>query len=118
MNIRKIIGIFLISVMLIVGLFVLTGCENKKDDKLDYANMTADDLLAKIKNKESVTSEEMTWLVSTYSYVKIDEDKLELEDNITDEEIKKLDSKALPKLDSYIDELFKSDAPQVRGYAV
>lgn len=118
MNIRKIIGIFLISVMLIVGLFVLTGCENKKDDKLDYANMTADDLLAKIKNKESVTSEEMTWLVSTYSYVKIDEDKLELEDNITDEAIKKLDSKALPKLDSYIGELFKSDAPQVRGYAV
>ncbi len=118
MNMKKIIGILLISVMLIVGLFVLTGCNNKKEDKLDYANMTADDLLAKIKDKDNVTPDEMKWLVSTYSYVKIDEEKLDLEDNITDEAIKKLDSKALPKLDSYISELFKSDAPQVRGYAV
>ena len=118
MNMKKIIGILLISVMLIVGLFVLTGCNNKKEDKLDYANMTADDLLAKIKDKDNVTPDEMKWLVSTYSYVKIDEEKLDLEDNITDEAIKKLDSKALPKLDSYIGELFKSDAPQVRGYAV
>lgn len=118
MNMKKIIGILLISVMLIVGLFVLTGCNNKKEDKLDYANMTADDLLAKIKDKDNVTADEMKWLVSTYSYVKIDEEKLDLEDNITDEAIKKLDSKALPKLDSYISELFKSDAPQVRGYAV
>lgn len=118
MNIKKLIGILLISVMLIVGLFVLTGCNNKKEDKLDYANMTADDLLAKIKDKDNVTADEMKWLVSTYSYVKIDEEKLDLEDNITDEAIKKLDSKALPKLDSYISELFKSDAPQVRGYAV
>lgn len=118
MNIKKIIGILLISVMLIVGLFVLTGCNNKKEDKLDYANMTADDLLAKIKDKDNVTADEMKWLVSTYSYVKIDEEKLDLEENITDEAIKELDSKALPKLDSYIGELFKSDAPQVRGYAV
>ena len=117
MNIKKILLSALISIMLTTGLFVLTGC-NKKEDKFDYASMTADDLLAKIKDKNNVTAEEFSWLVSTYSNVNINKEKLELEENITDEAIEKLDSKALPKLDLYISELFKSEAPQVRGYAV
>ena len=79
--------------------------------------MTADDLLAKIKNINDITTDEYIALVSTYANVKIQDD-LTLEKNITDEAIKKIDNKAKPSLDSYLGVLLESEAPQVRGYGI
>ena len=117
---KKVLSLSLIIVLLISGLFILTGCEKEKEEKqeeLDYANMTKDDLLSHIADRENVTAEEYAWLISTYSYVKIKDD-FTLEDNITDEAIKEIDSKAKPSLDSYLESLLTSDAPQVRGYGI
>lgn len=120
---KKIISLVLALIILFSGLFVLTGCEDKKEDNnskqevSDYKNMTAEDLLSHIKDRENVTAEEYTWLVSTYSNVEIKED-MTLEKNITDEAIKAIDSKAKPKLDSYLENLLNSESPQVRGYGI
>ena len=63
--------------------------------KLDYANMTEDDLIKEfIKDETEVSLDEFVNLVSTYSYATIN-DKLELDENITDKAIRKLkDNKA------------------------
>ena len=87
--------------------------------KIDYAGMTADDLLKDIKDQQNVTLEEFTDLVSTYAYVNITDD-MNLEDNITSEAINKLKENKvkLPSPKEYVASLLKSEAPQVRGYAV
>lgn len=87
--------------------------------KLDYKNMTEDDLIKEfIKDEKNITLDEFVNLASTYSYATIN-DKLELDENITDKAIKKLkDNKAtLPAAKEFVDPLLKSDSPQVRGYA-
>ena len=87
--------------------------------KLDYANMTEDDLIKEfIKDETEVSLDEFVNLVSTYSYATIN-DKLELDENITDKAIRKLkDNKAkLPAAADFVAPLLESDAPQVRGYA-
>ncbi len=116
---------FLTFILVIGMVFSLAACGGDKKEngttskKLDYANMTADDLLKDIKDQQNVTLDEFVALVSTYSYVTITDD-LELEDNITTEAIKKLrESKAkMPSPDEYVEPLLKSEAPQVRGYAI
>ena len=98
--------------------------ETKEDtkeetEKLDYANMTEDDLIKEfIKDENNITLDEFLKLVSTYSYATIN-DKLELDENITDKAVKKLrDNKAkLPAASEFVEPLLKSDSPQVRGYA-
>lgn len=119
---KKILSIFLIISLLLSGIFILTGCENKKEDNniienIDYANMTQEDLLSHIKDRNKVTTDEYIWLISTYSYVNIKDD-FTLENNITDEAIKAIDSKAKPNQDTYIEKLLKSNYPQVRGYGI
>ena len=121
---KKFLSIFLIIVLLFSAIFVLTGCEDKKEDNntnltvnLDYKNMTKEDLLSHIKDINNVTVDEYVWLVSTYSYVDIKED-LTLEDNITDEAVNEISSSAKPSQEKYIEKLIKSESPQVRGYAV
>ena len=117
---KKILSLSLIITLLMSGLLILTGCEKEKEEKqeeLDYANMTADDLLSHIADKENVSAEEYAWLISTYSYVKIKDD-FTLEDNITDEALEQIESDAKPSLDSYLEKLLTSDAPQVRGYGI
>ena len=79
--------------------------------------MTKEDLLSHIKDINNVTSEEFIWLVSTYSNVNIKDD-FTLEDNITDEAIDAIKSEAMPSESTYIASLLKSEAPQVRGYAI
>lgn len=103
-----------------------TGKENEKETetkqetkKIDYANMTEDDLIKEfIKDEQNITLDEFVNLVSTYSYATIN-DKLELDENITDKAIKKLkDNKAaLPSAKEFVEPLLKSESPQVRGYA-
>ena len=73
-----------------------TKQETKQETKkLDYANMTEDDLIKEfIKDPQNVTLDEFINLASTYSYAKIN-NKLELDENITNKAIKKLrDNKA------------------------
>ena len=98
-----------------------TKQETKQETKkLDYANMTEDDLIKEfIKDPQNVTLDEFINLASTYSYAKIN-NKLELDENITNKAIKKLrDNKAaLPAAKEFVEPLLKSDSPQVRGYAL
>lgn len=118
----------ILAFILAIGMiFSLAACGKDKNEtetvkgskKLDYANMTADDLLKDIKDQQNVTLDEFVALVSTYSYVTITDD-LELEDNITTEAIKKLKENGakLPSPSEYVEPLLKSEAPQVRGYAI
>ena len=103
-----------------------TGKETEKETetkqetkKIDYANMTEDDLIEEfIKDEQNITLDEFVDLASTYSYATIN-NKLELDENITDKAIKKLkENKAkLPAAKEFVEPLLKSDAPQVRGYA-
>ena len=120
----------ILAFILAVGMvFSLAACggENtgketetkQKTKKIDYANMTEDDLIKEfIKDEQNITLDEFVNLASTYSYATIN-DKLELDENITDKAIKKLkDNKAtLPAAKEFVEPLLKSDAPQVRGYA-
>ena len=122
MNTKKIISILTVIALLIGGLFVLTGCEKTDGDNMvgkdiDYASSTAEDLLARIKDRNNVTKDEYVWLISTYSNVKINDD-FTLEKNITEEAIKAIDSKAKPSLDTYLPELLESESAQVRGYGI
>ena len=124
----------LLALILTIGMiFTLAACggentgketeketETKQETKkIDYANMTEDDLIKKfIKDEQNITLDEFINLASTYSYATIN-DKLELDENITDKAIKKLkDNKAaLPAAKEFVEPLLKSDSPQVRGYA-
>ena len=98
-----------------------TGKENEKENetkqetkKIDYANMTEDDLIKEfIKDEQNITLDEFVNLASTYSYATIN-NKLELDENITDKAINKA---KLPAAKEFVEPLLKSDAPQVRGYA-
>ena len=123
---RKNLSLLLITILIASCLFILTGCGTREEnnnvvpsiyDNTEYSEMTADDLLAKIKNINDITTDEYIALVSTYANVKIQDD-LTLEKNITDEAIKKIDNKAKPSLDSYLGVLLESEAPQVRGYGI
>lgn len=120
----------ILAFILAVGMvFSLAACggENtgketetkQKTKKIDYANMTEDDLIKEfIKDEQNITLDEFVNLASTYSYATIN-NKLELDENITDKAIKKLkDNKAtLPAAKEFVEPLLKSNAPQVRGYA-
>ena len=124
----------LLALILTIGMvFSLAACggenteketekktETKQETKkIDYANMTEDDLIKEfIKDEQNITLDEFIDLVSTYSYATIN-NKLELDENITDKAIKKLkENKAkLPSAKEFVEPLLKSDAPQVRGYA-
>ena len=120
----------LLAMILTIGMiFTLASCGGDKTEnggqqaggakKIDYANMTEDDLIKEfIKDEQNITLDEFINLASTYSYATIN-DKLELDENITDKAIKKLkDNKAkLPAAKEFVEPLLKSDAPQVRGYA-
>ena len=123
---KKILSIVLIMTLLLSGLFILTGCDNDKNEKgdtsildenFDYSKATAQDLLNKIKDINNVSTDEYIWLVSTYSNVKIKDD-FSLEENITDEALKQIESKAKPSIDSYVGTLLDSDFAQVRGYGI
>lgn len=117
---KKIVSFMLVIAILFSGLLTLTGCGNGKEEKKEkpYAEMTAEELVAaKIKDKENITADEMVELISTYKNVKIKDDYT-LESNITDEALKSLDSKAKPKLDTYLERLLKDEAAQVRGYGI
>ena len=85
-----------------------------------FNKMTAEDLLAKIKDQDHVTAEEFVALVSTLRFAPVTEgswSKYEMDDGITGEALDELDDDALPEFMDYFEELLKSPYPQVRGYA-
>ena len=101
------------AIALAIGMvFSITACGGKGGagtgdaPKLDYANMTEDDLIKEfIKDETNVTTEEYLNLLSTYSYVDITEDLNLNMDNITRKAVQKLkdnDAK-LPKFGEYVD---------------
>lgn len=100
-----------------------TGDDNSskaETKELDYANMTAEQLLDTfITDKENVKLEEYTALLETYSNVKIT-DELELEQSITFEAINLLreNNPKLPESSKIFNALITSDSPQVRGIAM
>lgn len=122
---KKILA-FILAVGMIFSLAACGGENTGKETeakqetkKIDYANMTEDDLIKEfIKDEQNITLDEFIDLASTYSYATIN-NKLELDENITDKAIKKLkENKAkLPAAKEFVEPLLKSDAPQVRGYA-
>ena len=89
----------LLALILAIGMaFSLAACGDKNDGtkteakKIDYANMTEDDLIKTfIKDEKNVTLDEFVNLALTYSYATIN-DKLELDENITKKAIKKLNA--------------------------
>ena len=110
----------ILAFILVIGMvFSLAACGDKEVTQTSYEKMTADDLLKDIKDQKNVTLDEFAALVSTYSYVTITDD-LELEENITTEAIEKLKENGakLPSPEEYVEPLLKSEAPQVRGYAI
>ena len=115
---KKIVSVVLTLALLTAMLLVFTGCEKggKKVNK-PYAEMSVEDLLSGIKDKNNVSVDEFVDLIESYKNVKINDD-FTLEDNITDEALSSLESDAKPKFDEYIEKLLKSDSPQVRGYAL
>lgn len=122
---KKILA-FILAVGMVFSLAACGGENTGKETetkqgtkKIDYANMTEDDLIKEfIKDEQNITLDEFIDLASTYSYATIN-NKLELDENITDKAIKKLkENKAkLPAAKEFVEPLLKSDAPQVRGYA-
>ena len=120
----------LLALILAIGMtFSLAACGGDKTGqdgdvkqetkKIDYANMTEDDLIKEfINDEQNITLDEFVNLASTYSYATIN-DKLELDENITDKAIKKLkdNNATLPAAKEFVEPLLKSDSPQVRGYA-
>lgn len=95
-----------------------TSNEAKKEseEELDYANMSAEDLVKDFIDKKELSDEDWLWLVSTYRYVPIN-DKLELEGNITSKAFSILDEKDISYGSSKegIKKLVKSEYPQLRG---
>lgn len=134
---KKITTLFLVLLLT----FCFTACNNADKDKTDttknepetdtaveedaygvtqekYETMTAEDLLANIEDINNVTADEFIWLVSTYRFNPIDEDTLRIAENITDEALDSITYEAKPEYETYMDTLYASPYPQVRGYAV
>ncbi|MCR4604536.1 MAG: HEAT repeat domain-containing protein [Eubacterium sp.] len=92
--------------------------------KEKYATMNEEELIdALIADRTKVTPEEYANLISTFSFVDIEDKEddpytMTLGENITSKAIQALDSKAIPQLSEYLDTLLASDSPQVRGYGI
>ena len=89
----------------------------------EYSKMTAEDLLAHVKDLTSVTKEEYLWLISTYRFAKIVDEESDAyniytEKCITDEALNSIEYDAKPEFETYVDDLLNSEYPQVRAYGI
>lgn len=93
-----------------------TEADKEEGEKLDCANMTEDDLLKDLIDKESLTEEDVLWLDSTFKYVEFGED-LTLPYCITHKAYNKLNEKGVKYQisDKLIEEELKSEYPQLRA---
>ena len=137
---RKIISILLIASMIVISTTscgkekpaedkkVSAGTEKTKSTntqdyepagvtKKEYQNMTAQDLLDRIKDLENLTEDEAVELVSTFAYVDYDEE-FNREENITDEALKEIRDAggSLPDSESFLETLITSENAKVRAY--
>ena len=85
--------------------------------KKEYQNMTAQDLLDRIKDLENLTEDEAVELVSTFAYVDYDEE-FERVENITDEALEMIrdEGGSLPDDESFLETLITSENSKVRAY--
>lgn len=137
---RKIISMLLIASMIVISTTscgkekpaedkkVSAGTEKTKSTntqdyepagvtKKEYQNMTAQDLLDRIKDLENLTEDEAVELVSTFAYVDYDEE-FNREENITDEALKEIRDAggSLPDSESFLETLITSENAKVRAY--
>lgn len=137
---RKIISMLLIASMIVISTTscgkekpaedkkVSAGTEKTKSTntqdyepagvtKKEYKNMTAQDLLDRIKDLENLTEDEAVELVSTFAYVDYDEE-FNREENITDEALKEIRDAggSLPDSESFLETLITSENAKVRAY--
>lgn len=142
---KKIIAV-LLAIVLVLSIGVLAACNKDTDDptnnqnqstekpaetkkntkagdisEADYASMTADDLLAKIADKDHVTADEYVALVSTLRFAPIKDDannrEIKIDKNITTDAIKAISDSAKPDVSTYFKTLLESEYPQVRAQA-
>ena len=85
--------------------------------KKEYQNMTAQDLLDRIKDLENLTEDEAVELVSTFAYVDYNEE-FERVENITDEALEMIrdEGGSLPDDESFLETLITSENSKVRAY--
>lgn len=137
---RKIISMLLIASMIVISTTscgkekpaedkkVSAGTEKAKSTntqdyepagvtKKEYQNMTAQDLLDRIKDLENLTEDEAVELVSTFAYVDYDEE-FERVENITDEALEMIrdEGGSLPDDESFLETLITSENSKVRAY--
>ncbi len=88
------------------------------EEEIDYANMTAEDLIKDMKGEDWLSAEQFEWLVSTYRYVSITED-LDLNSNITDDAFSLLKESDVDYkcTDESLKTLLSSKHNQIRGKA-
>ena len=96
-----------------------TEAKGDASDELDYANMTEDDLVKDLIDKESLTEEEVLWLDSTFRYVDFDE-YLTLPSCISYKAFSLLSDKGVKYeiSDKHLETLLKSEYPQLRVRAM
>ena len=94
-----------------------TEANGEASEELDYANMTAEDLIKDFTGKEELSDEDYLWLISTYRYVPISDDLTMSYDNITNDAFKLLSDKKVKYSCSYENKkkLIASEYPQLRG---
>lgn len=96
-----------------------TEAKGDASEELDYANMTEDDLVKDLIDKESLTEEEVLWLDSTFRYVDFDE-YLTLPSCISYKAFSLLSDKGVKYeiSDKHLETLLKSEYPQLRVRAM
>lgn len=97
------------------------AAEAKKDgaEELDYDNMTAEDLVKDLIDKENLSDEEYLWLLSTYRYVPINDDLSIDYNNITTKAFSLLNDKGVGYgcSEESLKKLLASEYPQLRAEA-
>ena len=96
-----------------------TEAKGDASEELDYANMTEDDLVKDLIDKESLTEEEVLWLDSTFRYVDFDE-YLTLPSCISYKAFSLLSDKGVKYeiSDKHLETLLKGEYPQLRVRAM
>ena len=92
-----------------------TEAKGEDSEELDLENMTPEDLVKDLIDKESLTAEEVFWLDSTFRFAKFDEE-LNLLNEVGYKAFSLLDDKGVKYeiTQEHIERLLKSEYPQLR----
>ncbi len=129
MNIKRALltAVSLVLCMSLVLSFASCGKKNEEKEPVpdvssdEYSKLTPEDIIEKyIKDKNNISLEDYTALLSTLAYVPINNDTLELEDNNTARALNLLGNgnAVFPEPEKVVEALIHDKSPQVRGFAV